>query len=40
MKIIIFLLNNQDENDLMASNMSKFKEQFNLNEKQIEMKEV
>ena len=32
--------NNQDENDLMASNMSKFKEQFNLNEKQIEMKEV
>ena len=32
--------NNQDENDLMASNMSKFKEQFTLNEKQIEMKEV
>ena len=36
----IFINNNQDENDLMASNMSKFKEQFNLNEKQIEMKEV
>ena len=36
----IFINNNQDENDLMASNMSKFKEQFTLNEKQIEMKEV
>ena len=32
--------NNQNEDDLMASNLSKFKEQFNLNEKQIEMKEV
>ena len=36
----IFINNNRDENDLMASNMSKFKEQFTLNEKQIEMKEV
>jgi len=32
--------NNQDEDDLMASNMSKFKEQIDLKDKKIEMKEV
>ena len=32
--------NNQNEDDLMASNLSKFKEQIDLKEKKIEMKDV
>ena len=32
--------NNQNEDDLMASNLSKFKEQIELKDKKIEMKDV